>query len=151
MKKEKVVIGWREKISIPSLDVKEIKVKVDTGARTSSIHVSELEVIKKGKYYYADFVIHPVQRKSHPSIKKRVRIISFRDVRSSNGISSERPVIMATVELGSVKKEVEMTLVNRDMMGFRMLLGRTAIRPDFLVDVSKSFLLEKKKKKRRLS
>lgn len=139
--KQDIIIGWRENISIPTLGVDIIKAKIDTGARTSALHVSNLEIIKKGRYQYAEFVVHPRQKKSNPAITCRHKIIDLRAIKSSNGISSTRPVIEIEIVIGSFRKLIEVTLVNRDLMGFRMLLGRTAIRKSFLVDPSKSFLL----------
>lgn len=137
------IIGWREFVGLPEFGVEAIKVKVDTGARTSSIHVSEVRTyIRKGKEY-AHFVIHPKQRSAFPAIETKAEIVEHRKVTSSNGHASVRPVIMATITIGAVEKEIELTLVNRDMMGFRMLLGREAIKGGFLVDPGKSFLLSK--------
>ena len=86
-KKLKPIIGWRENIAIPSLGVKNIKVKVDTGARTSALHVSNLRLIKRGKSEFAEFTLHPKQRSATPKIKTRSRVRSFKLVKSSNGIS----------------------------------------------------------------
>lgn len=142
-KKLKLILGWREIISIPELGIKEIKAKVDTGARTSALHVSNLKIYKRGQTQFADFTVHPKQHSSKPEIHNRHKISSFRVVKSSNGISSKRPVIKANVMIGLEKKEIEITLVNRDLMGFRILLGRTALRNSCIVDPSKSYLLKK--------
>lgn len=145
-KKEKVVIGWREFIAIPELKVKEIKAKIDTGARTSALHVTNLEIEKSGNAKYANFVVHPDQNSSKPSFKNRHRVHEFKIVKSSNGESSKRPVILVEAHFGKLVKEIKVTLVNRDLMGFRMLIGRTAMTQDFIVDPQKSFLLSTKKK-----
>tara|TARA_Y100000590_G_scaffold291057_1_gene327686 strand:+ start:7301 stop:7744 length:444 start_codon:yes stop_codon:yes gene_type:complete len=145
-KKEKLAIGWRERIAIPELKIKEIKVKVDTGARTSALHVTDLEIIKKGRKTFVDFYVHPNQDSSRPRFRNLVEVECFKDVKSSNGVSSKRPVIKVDAKLGQVTKTIEVTLVNRDMMGFRMLLGRAALRGEFLVDSGKSYLLGKVKK-----
>ncbi|MFT6071393.1 MAG: hypothetical protein ACJAT2_000575 [Bacteriovoracaceae bacterium] len=145
-KKELIQIGWREFIAIPELKIKEIKVKVDTGARTSALHVTDLTYHKKGKKQLAEFYIHPNQESSRPRFKNIVEVKCFKSIKSSNGISQKRPVINAMVKFGKMEKEIEITLVNRDMMGFRMLLGRAAMRDTFLVNPSKSFLLKKVKK-----
>ncbi len=145
-KKELVHIGWREFISIPELKIKEIKVKVDTGARTSALHVTDLTYHKKGRKHLAEFYIHPNQESSRPRFKNIVEVKCFKSIKSSNGISQKRPVIDAMVKFGGMDKEIEITLVNRDMMGFRMLLGRAAMRDTFLVNPSKSYLLKKVKR-----
>lgn len=149
MKKSKLkpLVGWREELSIPALGVKKIRAKVDTGARTSALHVTDLKLKKRGKTLFAYFKIHPKQKSKFPIIETKSKVIEFRRVTSSNGISSERPVIMVEIVLGQVKTPIELTLVNRDMMGFRMLLGRTAIKGKYYVDPGKSFLQSKKKDK----
>jgi len=134
------VIGWREWVAIPSLGIKKIKVKLDTGARTSALHVSNLEIVKKGKTQFAEFTVHPKQRCLTPQYKARQPILGFRRVTSSNGKTSTRPVIKTVMILGGVKREIEITLVNRDLMGFRMLLGRTAIKGEFIVEAGRSYL-----------
>lgn len=149
LKKESVV-GWREIVAIPSLGVKEIKAKVDTGARTSSLHVTDLKVIKRGKTQFVEYIVHPKQDSSTPKIRNRTKVLAFRNVKSSNGITSKRPVVLVEVLFGQLKKEIEITLVNRDLMGFRMLIGRTALRPNFLVHSGKSFLLKNELKKKKI-
>ncbi len=144
IKRTKTVIGWREYISIPELGIKEIKAKADTGARTSALHVSNLKIVKRGQTKFAEFTVHPRQHNSKPEIHNRHKISSFRLVKSSNGMTSKRPVIKANIMLGLEKKEIEITLVNRDLMGFRLLLGRTALRSNFLVDPGRSYLLKNK-------
>jgi hypothetical protein len=141
--KSKTILGWREFVAIPELGINEIKAKVDTGARTSALHVSNLKIVKRGQSKFAEFTVHPAQHSSKPEIHNRHKISSFKVVKSSNGVSSKRPVIKAIVMIGLEKKEIEITLVNRDLMGFRLLLGRTAIRPNCMVDPGKSFLLKK--------
>lgn len=142
-KKRLEVIGWREFASLPDFGVEAIKVKIDTGARTSSIHVSEIKYTKRGKKEFAHFTVHPKQRSSLPAIEAKAEVIEHRKVTSSNGQASIRPVVLATLLIGDFQREIELTLVNRDMMGFRMLLGREAMRGSFLVDPGKSFLLSK--------
>ncbi|MCB9026680.1 MAG: ATP-dependent zinc protease [Bdellovibrionaceae bacterium] len=146
MKKVKLkpLLGWREILSIPTLGVKEIRAKVDTGARTSALHVTDLKIKKRGKTTFAYFKIHPKQKSKFPIIESKAKIIEFRHVISSNGISSERPVILVDIVLGQNKTPIEITLVNRDLMGYRMLLGRTAMKGRYLVDPGKSFLQAKK-------
>jgi hypothetical protein len=140
---EKVIIGWREWISLPDLGIEQIKVKVDTGARTSAIHATNIEIFTRRKIDYVSFSIHPLQHKSKPVIQCIAPLVGLREIKSSTGHVTERPVIRSTFLLGDYLWEAEMTLVNRDMMGFRMLLGREAIRPNYLVHPGKSYLLSK--------
>ena len=89
---------------------------------------------------YVQFTIHPRQRDSTESIEAECRVFTRRWVTSSSGHRTRRPVIRTAIELLGQRWPVEVTLTNRDAMGFRMLLGRQAIRRRFLVDVSKSYL-----------
>lgn len=138
---KKPFLGWREWVGLPDLKVKTIKAKIDTGARTSSLHVTDMVFTKKGRVEYVEFKIHPVQRKQKPIIKAKARVIERRPVKSSNGQVSIRPVIKTQVTIAQQKIMIELTLVNRDLMGFRMLLGRQALK-NFLIIPTKSYLQE---------
>jgi hypothetical protein len=144
-KKSKKVIGWREWVKLPGLDISKIKVKVDTGARTSSIHAIDLIYFKKSGKDYVRFKVHPIQKNSKKVVRCVAKVLEFRNVKSSNGHTQKRPVIVTPIELLGEVWEIEITLTNRDEMGFRMLLGRESIKKKFLVDVSSSFFSEKQK------
>lgn len=135
----KVPIGWREWVAFPDLGVDAIKAKVDTGARTSALHAHRLRLSKDEST--ARFEIHPVQRKKSPAIAVEVPVVGFRKIRSSNGQQQRRPVVLLDVAAAGERWEIEVTLTARDAMGFRLLLGRSAIAGRFLVDASKSYLL----------
>ncbi len=135
------VIGWREWVSFPDLGIKSIKAKVDTGARTSSLHISESQLNRKSRKL--QFLVHPKQRSNTPEIQASARVKEHRSVKSSNGETSLRPVIDTTLMIGDQQHTIELTLVNRDMMGFRLLLGREATRRKYLVDPGKSYLKSK--------
>ncbi|MFW2368356.1 MAG: ATP-dependent zinc protease [Desulforhopalus sp.] len=142
VKKNKVelpVIGWREWVKIPELGVDNIKAKVDSGARSSSIHAVNLKTFDRDGEQWVRFKIHPMQRSKKNPIDVEARVCEFRSVRSSNGVAKLRPVIMTKIELLGKVLEVELTLASRDNMGFRMLLGREAFRKHFLVDGGKSY------------
>lgn len=133
------VIGWREWVGLPDLEIKAIKVKVDTGARSSSLHAFDLHIFEREGAKWVSFQLHPVQRKSIRAVHVEARIFEFRPVRSSSGAVTKRPVILTNIELLGVVWPVELTLASRDEMGFRMLLGRQAFRRRFLVDAGKSY------------
>ena len=137
------VIGWREWVSLPDLDIEKIKVKVDTGAKTSSLHAFDLEKYTRNGNEYVKFKVHPDQDSVKEVITCRSRILEYRKVKSSNGLSELRPVILTNITLLGKKWLVEITLTNRDEMGFRMLLGRDSIKNIFLVNVGKSFYSKK--------
>ncbi len=150
---EVVVIGWREWVTLPDLGVPWIKVKVDTGARSSSLHAFDLEVVEREGVQFAQFSIHPLQRTALEETRAEARIQEFRHVKSSSGQSSLRPVILTTVQLCGQSYSIELTLANRDEMGFRMLFGREGVRGSrgrMLVDPERSFLGGKPKRSKRL-
>ena len=133
------VIGWREWVTLPELGIKTIKVKVDTGARSSSLHAYDLEEFERDGAPWIRFSVHPVQRNTSEVVQAEARILEYRRVRSSSGKASRRPVIVTSISLLDKTWPVELTLANRDQMGFRMLLGREAFRKRFLVDAGKSY------------
>lgn len=147
------VIGWREWVGLPDLGVRSIKVKVDTGARSSSLHVFDLENFERDGEKWVRFCIHPVQRRSEQSVDAEAKVLEYRSVRSSSGKATMRPVIVTSVSLLGITWPVELTLANRDEMSFRMLLGREAFRGRFVVDAGSSFFggkpkpMKKSKKK----
>lgn len=145
-KKELKIIGWREWLSLPDLGVKEIKAKVDSGARTSSLHAFDLKIHRRQGVDFVDFFICPQQEPSKKKIKCHAEVLEFRNIKSSNGQSEIRPVILTKIELLGEVWEAEMTLTRRDEMGFRMLLGRESIRKRFLIDTGSSFYGKKKRK-----
>lgn len=146
-KKPRPVIGWREFVSLTDLVDRPIKAKIDTGARTSALHAFGLDVSEIDGVTRATFEIHPEQRSSLYARSVTCEVAGFRKVRSSNGKSELRPVIETTARIGKVKWSIEITLTSRDDMGFRMLLGRSAIRKQFLVHPSRSYLLSTKPEK----
>ena len=143
------VIGWREWVGLPDFGIKAIKVKVDTGARSSSLHAFDRQLFEREGAEWVRFKIHPVQRKSNKTVEAEARVLEFRNVRSSSGVSARRPVIITNVTLLGITWPVELTLASRAEMGFRMLLGREAFRGQFLVDAGKSFYGGRPKKKKK--
>ena len=137
------IIGWREWVGLPDLGIAQIKVKVDTGARSSSLHAYELELFEREGAQWVRFQVQPVQRRRSKSVAVEAPVFDMRSVRSSSGRASLRPVIITNVTLLGITWPVEVTLASRDKMGFRMLLGREAFRRRFLVDAGKSFYGEK--------
>lgn len=133
-------LGWREWVALPELGVEAIKAKIDTGARTSSLHAFDLEISERDGEPWVEFSVHPVQRIDEPAVSVSARVTEHREVRSSNGEVEQRPVIVTDVEVAGQRFPIEVTLTNRDEMGFRMLLGRSAVRDRFLVDPGESFL-----------
>lgn len=147
-KKELKVIGWREWVALPDMGIKKIKAKVDTGARTSSLHAFDLKIYTRGGQDFVKFKIHPEQRNAKGEKEFSTKVIEYRKVKSSNGQTEQRPVILTTFKLFGEEWESEITLTNRDEMGFRMLLGRESLKNRFLIHSGRSFLGEKAKQKK---
>lgn len=142
MTKAKKVVGWREWITLPDLQVNAIRVKVDTGAKTSALHAEKIEIVKvgKNKKKFVRFILK-YRRGRHEPVYAMAPLVGFRKVKSSVGHVTERPVIRTKLRLGKETWSIEVTLINRDIMGFRMLLGRSALQHGFLVDPAQSYLL----------
>ncbi|PWG02303.1 ATP-dependent zinc protease [Sphingosinicella humi] len=139
MKRERPVIGWREWVELPELIDLPIKAKIDSGARTSSIHSFGTRRFYDGGAPWVEFLLHPIQRHATPEIAAVAPIKDERWVKSSNGEAEKRIVIETAARLGEIEWTIELTLASRDVMGFRMLLGREAIRRRFLIDPGRSF------------
>ncbi len=133
-------IGWREWLSLPDLKINDIKAKVDTGARTSALHAYFVEEFEKEGEAYVRFSIHPMQKDSTSSVSCESKIVDTRQIKDSGGHEEQRIVIATPVRIAQVEWQVEMTLTNRETMGFRMLLGRTAIAYRYTVDPGRSYL-----------
>jgi len=132
-------IGWREWISLPGFGVEWIKAKVDTGARSSSLHAFGLQSFKRDGRDWVRFRIHPVQRKSLREVEVEAPVLEYRSIRSSSGKATLRPVILTDILMIGQSWPIELSLASRDEMGFRMLLGRQAIRGRYLVDPGRSY------------
>ena len=133
------VIGWREWISLPDLDVNQIKVKIDTGARSSALHAYKVQHFKRGGRRMVRFEVRPYQRNSLLSIPAEAPLVDERTVRSSSGHAEVRSVIRTRIRILEREWEIDISLTNRDEMGFRMLLGREALKNRFLIDPGRSF------------
>ncbi len=136
------VIGWREWVSLPDLGVPAIRAKIDTGARSASLHVFGLEIVERNGVDIARFAVH---LESHgrpgPAIVVEAPVVGWRNVRNPGGRSERRPVIETRVAIGRHRIKSAINLTRRDEMGFPMLLGRQTIRRRFLVDPGRSYLV----------
>jgi hypothetical protein len=142
-------VGWREWVRLPELGVRRIKAKIDTGARSSSIHAFDVERFRRAGREMVRFRVHPMQRSTKRTVVAEAELVDERKVRSSSGKAELRPVIVTEVELLGLRFPIEVTLAKRDAMGFRMLLGRQAVRRRFLVDPGRSYLGGRPKRKKK--
>jgi hypothetical protein len=137
--KPTLVMGWREWIALPELGIRRVKAKVDTGARSSSLHAEGIELVQLRGEIAVRFIVLPLQRSRLKPVSCQAPLYDERYVKSSNGSRELRPVIRTAVAWGGQRWEVDVTLTSRDLMGFRMLLGREAIRRRYLVDTGRSY------------
>lgn len=135
------MIGWREWVSLPSLSELPITAKVDTGAKTSSLHAASLVVAERDGQSMASFEFHPDPEHPGDPTSVVVPVLEFRMVRSSNGQEETRPVIRTEVDIAGERFDIDVTLTCRKRMGFRMLLGRRFLEDRYMVDPGRSFLL----------
>jgi hypothetical protein len=138
----RVLIGWKEYVALPDLGVSSLKAKVDTGARTSSLHVASLRTLEDLGDGQADLeiVLAPNRRRPDQLVVGRVRQLARIRVTDSGGHSQLRPVIETTLVLGPVTKRIRLTLADRSSMLFRMILGRKTLENDFVIDVARKYL-----------
>jgi hypothetical protein len=129
----KKVIGWKETIDLPDWGIEHIVSKSDTGAKRSALDVSNVVELPDNKVQF-DIVF---DRKDRSTTRTVIADIAHQThVRSSNGQRHERYFVLTRVAIAGVVKEVEFSLVSRESMACRILLGRRALEDDFLVDSS---------------
>lgn len=136
---ESSVVGWREWIQLPDLGIPWIKAKIDTGARTSSLHAFDLREVEREGTRWVSFEVHPWQATADDAVRVEVPVHDVRQVRSSSGHAESRYVVLLPLVLAHRTVEAEVTLTDRDEMGFRMLIGREALARGFVVDPSASY------------
>jgi hypothetical protein len=139
-------LGWREWVDLPDLGIEQLKAKVDTGARTSALHAFDVKLVEDSGKNYVKFNMHPRQRDVETIIQCQAPLLDQREVRDSGGHAEMRYVIETKIVIGGREHTAEVTLTNRDNMGFRMLIGRTMMKGTYVVDPGRSYLKGKKKK-----
>lgn len=132
-------LGWREWVALPDLGIPAVKAKLDTGARTSALHAFNLRPFTRNGEWWVRFDVHPVQRNDAIVRSCICPVRDYRWVVNSGGSREKRFVIETPIRIGDQEWPIEVTLAGRDQMGFRMLLGRTAIKSRFVVDPARSF------------
>ena len=141
------IIGWREWVALPELDIHKIKAKIDTGARTSALHAFSLSPYLENGKHKISFDIHPLQHNTQEIITCVADIVDKRLVTDSGGHEEERYVIQTPIIMAGQTWPIEITLTERENMLFRMLLGRSALRKRFVVNPARSFVTTRIHKK----
>ncbi|WP_348811852.1 30S ribosomal protein S6--L-glutamate ligase [Flavobacterium maritimum] len=141
MSENKVILGSEEWCSFPELDIPTIKARVDSGAKTSALHAINIAPFIKNDANWVKFDINPIQNNLKTVIHCEAPLVDKRIVKSSSGFREQRYVIQTHLKMGESRWPIEMTLTNRDSMGFRMLLGREAMSGRVLVDPEQKYLL----------
>jgi hypothetical protein len=138
-------IGWREWLALPDLGISRIKAKVDTGARSSSIHAFDVEIFRVHGRSRVRFKVAPSKKDEGKTARCDAPLHDMRWIKSSNGTRELRPVIRTRAVLGAERWIIDVTLTSRELMGFRMLLGREAVRRRFVIDPGRSYLTKRPK------
>ena len=141
MKKNKLIVGWREWVSLPDLEIKSIKAKMDTGARTSALHTYFIEPIGDPEKPMVRFGVYPKQKSDKNGVICTADIIDHRRIVDSGGHPELRYIIRTSILVGDLKWPIDLSLTNREQMRFRLLIGRAAISEKLIIDPQLSFTL----------
>jgi hypothetical protein len=142
MSNQPLTIGWKEYLEFPDWDLRRVKVKIDTGARTSALGALSYELRQAdGEGTVAELRLALYRRRPERVKTIRVPVLEMLVVSNSGGMRELRPVIEANIRLGPVTKSVRLTVANRASMLFPVILGRKALEGDFVVDVSRKYVL----------
>jgi len=141
-------IGWKEWVSLPDLQIPAIKAKVDTGARTSALHASEIITLTKPSGRWVRYVVQPLRKNPEIRIQCESKLVDQRDIKNSGGQVESRYVIETKIVLGKTAWLIRLSLTSREDMLFKMLLGRTALRDNVIICPEEKYLTGKVKLKR---
>jgi hypothetical protein len=143
------ILGWREWLGLPELGLPVIRAKVDTGARTSALHVEYSEVEQRDGVEWVRFGLRP---KRHARVRDCLaRVIDHREVTDSSGKRTQRVFISTELQIGALRYPIELNLTRRHEMLFPMLLGRTALAGWWMIDPAGSFLQGRPRRRREAS
>ena len=141
MDQGKVVIGSEEWAGLPDLNIPAIKVRVDSGAKTSALHAVNIQPFQRNNETWVSFDVYPLQHNGKKMIHCQAFVIDKRVIKSSTGNRENRYIIRTPLRIGEHTWDIDISLTNRDSMGYRMLFGREAMIGRMLVDPENSFML----------
>lgn len=133
----RILVGWREWAALPALGLPAVRAKVDSGARTSALHVDAQWRFIEGGAPWVGFRLSPG---GQGSIDAQAPVADEREVTDSGGRRTVRVFLRTPLRFAGVEREVEVNLTDRRGMRFPMLLGRTALAGAFTVDPARSFV-----------
>jgi len=137
----KLIVGSEEWCSLPEIGLPMVKARVDSGAKTSALHAFNIRTFTRGGDPWVSFELHPIQRDDRTVVRCEAKVVDRRTIKSSSGETESRFVIRTPIQFPNGTWDIELTLTNRDSMGYRMLLGREAMAGRMLVDPSLSFCM----------
>lgn len=132
-----ILIGWQEWCALPKLHLPAIKAKIDTGAKTSALHAEEIKPFHRHGALFVRFKVHPLQKVRELTIDCTAPVADHRIIMNSGGHKELRYIIHTKIELGGLEWSIDISLTNREPLAFRMLLGRDALKHDFLIEPGK--------------
>jgi len=136
----KILVGSLERCDLPAFLIENLEMRVDTGAKTSSLHVDNIVEDERDGELWISFDIHPDIHNVDTIVNKTAKVKDVRKIKSSSGDSEQRYVIDTNIILGGQEWTIELTLTDRSSMTYLMLLGREAMKNRILVDPSKKYL-----------
>lgn len=148
MKYDKLkIIGREEWCTFSDLEIPAILARIDSGAKTSSIQATEIELVETNGEKWVKFVVHPIQKNIDIRVHCKAKLIDTRSIKGSFGISEDRFIIKTAITIGEETFEIEFSLANRNTMEFRMLLGREAIKGRYLINPAERYVQKRYTKK----
>lgn len=138
-KREKLVVGWREWVSLPDLDVPRILAKIDTGARSSALHAPHAVIVERNGEPWVNFDLALAGEEGDEELRHWARLVDTRDIKSSSGHVERRHIVRTTLVIGGRRWSIEVSLTDRSDMVIPMLIGRSAMKRRIFVDPSGSF------------
>lgn len=140
--KQKITVGGLELCCLPELEITDLHMRVDTGAKTSSLHVDNTQEFVKDNEQWVSFDIHPDYHDVEKVVRREAKIKAIRSIKSSNEVSEKRYVINTLITIQDLSWSIELNLTDRSNMSYLMLLGRQAMAGRIIVDPELSYALK---------